>query len=209
MREINIPIEDEVIRSLHAGDPVALTGIMITGRDVVHKWISETFIKKTREPQGNDLQTYEGIKRYLAQGVLYHCGPVVSGVDTKEYKFVAAGPTTSIREEPYQADVMKHFNIKGVIGKGGMGPRTLKGCEETPGVYFHAIGGAASFLAQTVQKVLGVYKLEEFGVPEAMWVIEVRNFPVVVTMDAHGVSKHSTLDESSHKVLDELLAKPY
>jgi len=209
MREITIPIEDEVIRSLHAGDPVALTGIMITGRDVVHKWISETFIKKTREPQGNDLQTYEGIKRYLAQGVLYHCGPVVSVVDTKEYKFVAAGPTTSIREEPYQADVMKHFNIKGVIGKGGMGPKTLKGCEETPGVYFHAIGGAASFLAQTVQKVLGVYKLEEFGVPEAMWVIEVRKFPVVVTMDAHGVSKHSTLDESSHKVLDELLAKPY
>ena len=209
MREITIPISDEDIRSLHAGEPVQLTGIMMTGRDVVHKWMVETFIKKTRDPQGNDMQVYEEIKKYLAQGVLYHCGPVVSGVDTKEYKFVAAGPTTSIREEPYQADVMKHFNIKGVIGKGGMGAKTLKGCSETPGVYFHAIGGAASFLAQTVQKVLGVYKLEEFGVPEAMWVIEVKNFPVVVTMDAHGVSKHSTLDESSHKVLDELLAKPY
>ena len=209
MREITIPIEDDVIRSLHAGDPVELTGIMITGRDVVHKWITETFIKKMREPQGNDMQVYEEIKKYLAQGVLYHCGPVVAGVDTGDYKFVAAGPTTSIREEPYQADVMKHFNIKGVIGKGGMGPKTLKGCEEVPGVYFHAIGGAASFLAQTVQKVLGVYKLEDFGVPEAMWVIEVKNFPVVVTMDSHGVSKHSTLDESSHKVLDDLLAKPY
>ena len=80
---------------------------------------------------------------------------------------------------------------------------------ETPGVYFHAIGGAASYLAQTVQKVLGVYKLEEFGVPEAMWVVEVKNFPVVVTMDSHGQSKHSTLDESSKQVLDELLAKPY
>jgi len=191
MREITIPIEDDVIRSLHAGEPVQLTGIMMTGRDAVHKWMSETFIKKTREPQGNDLHVYEEIKKYLAQGVLYHCGPVVSGVDTKDYRFVAAGPTTSIREEPYQADVMNHFNIKGVIGKGGMGPKTLKGCEETPGVYFHAIGGAASYLAQTVQKVLGVYKLEEFGVPEAMWVIEVKNFPVVVTMDAHGVSKHS------------------
>jgi len=209
MREITIPIEDDVIRSLHAGDPVTLTGIMMTGRDVVHKWMIETFIKKTREPQGNDMQVYEEIKKYLAQGVLYHCGPVVSGVVTGDYKFVAAGPTTSIREEPYQADVMKHFNIKGVIGKGGMGAKTLKGCEETPGVYFHAIGGAASYLAQTVQKVLGVYKLEDFGVPEAMWVIEVKNFPVVVTMDAHGVSKHSTLDESSHQVLDELLAKPY
>jgi fumarate hydratase class I len=209
MREITIPISDEVIHSLHAGDPVTLTGVMITGRDAVHKWLSDTFIKKTREPQGNDLQVYEEIKKYLDQGVLYHCGPVVAGLDTKQYKFVAAGPTTSIREEPYQADVMKHFNIKGVIGKGGMGAKTLKGCEETPGVYFHAIGGAASYLAQTVQRVLGVYKLEEFGVPEAMWVIEVKNFPVVVTMDSHGVSKHSTLDESSHKVLEELLAKPY
>ena len=208
MREITIPIEDDVIRSLHAGEPVTLTGIMMTGRDAVHKWMSDTFIKETRQPQGNDLQVYEEIKKYLDKGVLYHCGPVVAGLDTKEYKFVAAGPTTSAREEPYQADVMKHFNIKGVIGKGGMGAKTLKGCEEVPGVYFHAIGGAASYLAQTVQKVLGVYKLEEFGVPEAMWVIEVKNFPVVVTMDSHGVSKHSTLDESSHKVLDELLAKP-
>lgn len=209
MREITIPISDEVIRSLHAGDPVELTGVMLTGRDAVHKWMSDTFIKKTRPAKGDDLQVYEEIKKYLDQGVLYHCGPVVSGLATKEYKFVAAGPTTSTREEPYQADVMRHFNIKGVVGKGGMGAKTLQGCMDTPGVYFHAIGGAAAFLAQTVQKVLGVYKLDEFGVPEAMWVIEVKKFPVVVTMDAHGVSKHSTLDESSHKVLDDLLAKPY
>lgn len=209
MRELTIPISDEAIRSVHIGEPVLLTGIMMTGRDAVHKWMSETFIKKIRQPQGDDLQVYEEIKKILNQGVLYHCGPVVSGVATKEYKFVAAGPTTSTREEPYQADVMKHFNIKGVIGKGGMGAKTLQGCADTPGVYFHAIGGAASFLAQTVQKVLGVYKLEEFGVPEAMWVIEVKDFPVVVTMDSHGQSKHSTLDESSKKILDDLLAQPY
>lgn len=209
MREITIPISDETIRSLHVGEPVELSGIMMTGRDSVHKWMSETFIKKTREPQGDDLQIYEEIRKYLDQGVLYHCGPVVSGLDTKQYKFIAAGPTTSTREEPYQADVMKHFNIKAVVGKGGMGPKTLQGCMDTPGVYLHAIGGAASFLAQTVQRVLGVYKLQEFGVPEAMWVIEVERFPVVVTMDAYGQSKHSLLDESSGKVLDELLARPY
>lgn len=209
MREITIPISDETIHSLHVGEPVHLSGVMVTGRDAVHKWMSETFIKKTREPQGDDLQVYEEIKKVLDHGVLYHCGPVVSGIDTREYKFVAAGPTTSTREEPYQADVMKHFQIKGVIGKGGMGAKTLQGCVDAPGVYFHAIGGAASFLAQTVQRVLGVYKLEEFGVPEAMWVIEVKNFPVVVTMDAHGESKHSLLDESSGKVLDELLSRPY
>ncbi len=209
MREITIPISDETIRSLHVGEPVELSGIMMTGRDSVHKWMSETFIKKTREPQGDDLQIYEEIRKYLDQGVLYHCGPVVSGLDTKQYKFIAAGPTTSTREEPYQADVMKHFNIKAVIGKGGMGPKTLQGCMDTPGVYLHAIGGAASFLAQTVHRVLVVYKLQEFGVPEAMWVIEVERFPVVVTMDAYGQSKHSLLDESSGKVLDELLSRPY
>jgi fumarate hydratase class I len=209
MRELTVPISAEDIHNVHIGEPVLLSGIMMTGRDAVHKWMSDTFIKKTRQPKGDDLQVYDEIKKILDQGVLYHCGPVVSGLATKEYKFIAAGPTTSTREEPYQADVMKHFNIRGVIGKGGMGPKTLKGCMETPGVYFHAIGGAASYLAQTVQKVLGVYKLEEFGVPEAMWVVEVKDFPVVVTMDSHGQSKHSTLDESSKQVLDELLAKPY
>jgi fumarate hydratase subunit beta len=208
MRELTIPISDETIRELKVGEPVLLTGVMVTGRDAAHKWLAETFIKKTREPQGDDLKTYEELKKLLNGSVIYHCGPVVSGLDTKNYKFVAAGPTTSIREEPYQADVMKHFNLKGVIGKGGMGAKTLKGCQEAPGIYFHAIGGAASFIAQNVKKVLGVYKME-FGVPEAMWVIEVKDFPVVVTMDAHGQSQHEVVDESSKKILDELLAKPY
>ena len=206
MREITIPIRDDVIRSLKVGDPLALTGVMITGRDTVHKWLIETFIKKTRPQQGDDLEVYEALKPILNGGIIYHCGPVVSGLDTKQYKFVAAGPTTSIREEPYQADVMKHFNLKGVIGKGGMGAKTLKGCQEVPGVYFHAIGGAATYIAQSVEKVLGVYKYD-FGVPEAMWVIQVRDFPVVVTMDAHGGSLHQTVEEQSGKVLAELLAK--
>lgn len=208
MREITMPISDEIIRSLKVGEPVLLTGVMVTGRDAAHKWLIDTFIRKTRPPQGDDLQVYEELKKLLNGSVIYHCGPVVSGLDTKDYKFVAAGPTTSIREEPYQAEVMKHFNIKGVIGKGGMGAKTLKGCQETPGVYFHAIGGAASFIAQSVKKVLGVYKLD-FGMPEAMWVIEVKDFPVVVTMDAHGNSQHAVIDESSKEVLERLLKEPY
>jgi fumarate hydratase class I len=130
-------------------------------------------------------------------------------VDSGQYKFVAAGPTTSTREEPYQADVMKHFNVRGVIGKGGMGEKTLKGCQETPGVYFHAIGGAATLLAERVLRVLNVFKLKEFGVPEALWVVEVKEFPVVVTMDSHGGSLHADLAQKSHKVLEELLAQPY
>ncbi len=208
MKKITTPVNDEAIRDLKVGDSVAISGMMVTGRDAAHKWMIDTFIKNTRPPQGDDLQVYEDLKKLLNGSIIYHCGPVVTGLDTKDYKFIAAGPTTSIREEPYQADVMKHFNVKGVIGKGGMGAKTLKGCQETPGVYFHAIGGAASFLAQTVTKVHGVFKME-FGVPEAMWLIEVKDFPVVVTMDSHGGSQHAVIDESSKKVLDTLLEKPY
>jgi len=204
MREITIPINDETILDLKVGEPIALTGVLLTGRDAVHKWMVDTFIKKTREPQGDDLEVYKAIKPLLDGSIIYHCGPVVSGLDTGDYKFVAAGPTTSIREEPYQGDVMRHFNIKGVIGKGGMGAKTLAACQEIPGVYMHAVGGAASLIAQSVQKVHGVYKLD-FGVPEALWVIEVKEFPVVVTMDAHGNSLHAEIEEKSQKVLEELL----
>lgn len=204
MRKLTIPLDAEVIRSLHMGDPVLLTGVMLTGRDSVHKWMVDTFISRTREPQGDDLQVYEAIKPLLNGGVIYHCGPVVAGLDTGEYRFVAAGPTTSTREEPYQGDVMRHFNIQGVIGKGGMGAKTLAACQEVPGVYFHAVGGAATLIAETVKQVSGVYKLD-FGVPEAMWVISVVDFPAVVTMDSHGNSLHAEIDARSKEVLSELI----
>jgi len=206
MRELTTPLSNEAVRSLKVGDPVALSGVLVTGRDAVHKWMVDTFIKKTRPPQGDDLEVYEAIKPLLAGSVIYHCGPVVAGLDTKQYRFVAAGPTTSSREEPYQGDVMRHFNIRGVIGKGGMGPQTLAACQEVPGVYLHAIGGAASLIAQTVTRVLDVYKVD-FGVPEALWVIEVKDFPAVVTMDAHGGSLHAVVEQNSRIMLEELLAK--
>jgi fumarate hydratase class I len=206
MRKLNIPINDDEIRSLKVGDPVALTGVMLTGRDAVHKWMIDTFIRKTRQPEGDDQEVYAAIKPLLDGGVIYHCGPVVAGLETQEYEFVAAGPTTSIREEPYQGEVMAHFNIKGVMGKGGMGPLTLAACHDVPGVYFHAIGGAATLIAQSVRKVADVHKMV-FGVPEAIWVIEVEDFPVVVTMDSHHNSIHADVESSSKAALDEILAK--
>ena len=206
MIAIQTPLSDQAVRSLKVGDPVALSGILVTGRDAAHKWMVDTFIRKTRRAHGDDHEVYQALKPLLDGSVIYHCGPVVSGLDTQHYRFVAAGPTTSIREEPYQGEVMRHFNIRGVIGKGGMGPRTLQACQDVPGVYLHAIGGAASLIAQTVTRVLGVYKLD-FGVPEAMWVVEVKDFPAVVTMDAHGRSLHQQIEEQSAGVLKELLAK--
>jgi fumarate hydratase subunit beta len=205
MRRLALPLDEETIRSLVVGDPVYLSGVLLTGRDAAHKWMVDTFIKKTRPPQGDDLEVYAAIQPLLDGGVIYHCGPVVAGLDTADYRFVAAGPTTSTREEPYQGDVMRHFRVRGVIGKGGMGAKTLEACQEVPGVYFHAVGGAATLIAQTVERVLGVYKLD-FGVPEAMWVIEVRDFPAVVTMDAHGGSLHAEIEQKSRAILEQLLS---
>jgi fumarate hydratase subunit beta len=205
MRNLQIPLDDEAIRELRVGEPVLLSGVIVTGRDAAHKWLVETFITRTQPPEGDDLEVIEALRPLLDGGAIYHCGPVVAGLDTKDYRFVAAGPTTSIREEPYQGEVMRHFRVKAVIGKGGMGPRTLAACQETPGVYLHAIGGAASLIAQTVEKVLGVHKLE-FGVPEALWVIETRDFPAVVTMDSHGGSLHAEIETKSKAALERLLA---
>ncbi len=205
MKPLRIPISEEAIRDLHLGDSVLLTGTMITARDAAHKWMIDTFIRRTRTPSGDDDAVYAALKDLLRGGAIYHCGPVVAGLQTKQYVFKAAGPTTSIREEPFQGDVMRHFGVRAVIGKGGMGPRTLAACGEVPGVYLHAIGGAATLIAETVKRVQGVHKFE-FGVPEAMWVIEVEDFPAVVTMDSHGQSLHAEIEKTSHEALDKLMA---
>lgn len=205
MHDLTIPIPDDAVRDLHVGDTVFLTGTIITGRDAAHKWMIENFIQRTREPLDEDIEVYEALRPILDGGAIYHCGPVVAGLDTGEYRFVAAGPTTSTREEPYQSDVMKHFNAKAVIGKGGMGPKTLLACQEVPCVYLHAIGGAASLIAESVEQVEVVYKLD-FGVPEAMWVIRVVNFPAVVTMDSHGESLHERVLSASKEVFNTLVS---
>lgn len=205
MHKLTLPLGPEDVRSLRVGDPVQLSGVLLTGRDAAHKWMIDTFIRKTRSPSGDDAEVERAIRPLLAGGAIYHCGPVVGGLETQEYRFLAAGPTTSIREEPYQADVMRQFQVRAVIGKGGMAGRTLAACGDVPGVYLHAIGGAATLIARTVTRVLGVYKLD-FGVPEAMWVIEVKDFPVVVTMDAHGQSLHAEVEARSAERLAELIA---
>lgn len=204
--ELHTPITDEEVLQLQVGDTVILTGIIVTGRDAAHRWLYKNFCDPSGDPSTEDQKCFEELKSYLHQGVIYHCGPVVSGVDVRQYHFLAAGPTTSIRHESYQADIMRLFNLKGVIGKGGMGKTTLDYCQKSPAVYFHAIGGAAVLIARSVKEVVGVYKLE-WGVPEAMWVIRVEQLPVIVTMDAHGTSLHEQIAETSKKVLDYLIGR--
>ncbi len=192
MIKIDIPISDEKIRSLKVGDTVLLSGVMVTARDAAHKLMVEE-----RPDFLDDL---------LAQGVIYHCGPVVKNEDGK-WSFVAAGPTTSIREEPYQAKVIESYGVRGVIGKGGMGKKTMEACQRLGAVYFHAVGGCGTSTAVAIEEVLDVHLLEELGTPEAFWVVQAKEFPVIVTMDTHGNSIHETVEAQSKKVLDRFLTK--
>ncbi len=187
MTKLTTPISEETIRSLKMGDQVLITGKIFTGRDAVHKYLHD----------GGTLPPEVDLKN----GVLYHCGPVVIKDDQGRWKCVAAGPTTSIREEPYQGQVIRDLGLRGVIGKGGMGDRTLKACQEHGCVYLHAIGGAAQVLAECIKTVNGVYMMEQFGAPEAIWEFQVEDFPAVVTMDAHGGSLHKQVLEASQAQL--------
>jgi fumarate hydratase class I len=184
---LQTPLSDADVRDLKAGDIVILSGVVFTGRDAVHHYLAK----------GGDLPV-------IRDGVIYHCGPVVLE-ENGTYRVVAAGPTTSIREEPYQADVIKRFGIKAVIGKGGMGAKTLAACKEHGCVYLHAIGGAAQIYARCVEKVPNVY-LKEFGSPEAVWEMHVKDFPAVVTMDSHGRSLHQEVADDSKGRLTTVLA---
>lgn len=202
--DLNIPISEEEVRSLHVGDTVLLSGVMVTGRDTAHKYMIETFIRTDEIPE-SEQALYEELRRLLKESLIYHCGPIVHQQSDGQWKFVAAGPTTSIREEVYEPEVIAHFGLRGVIGKGGMGPNTLQACQEHGAAYFHAVGGAASLIANAVQEVVEVHKKEEFGVPEAFWVIRVEDFPVVVTMDTYGQSIHDEVGAVSRKNLARLM----
>ncbi|KWX78145.1 fumarate hydratase [Paenibacillus riograndensis] len=179
-REVRLttPVSEEDIRSLRVGDVVILSGEMHTGRDALHKYLMD------HEAPVD-----------LNGAVIYHCGPVMLK-DEEGWHVKAAGPTTSIREEPYQGDIIKKFGIRAVIGKGGMGPKTLKALQEHGGVYLNAIGGAAQYYAECIKKVNGV-DFMEFGIPEAMWHLQVDGFAAIVTMDAHGNSLHADVEKDS------------
>ena len=188
-REIALttPLSEESIRSLHVGDVVLVSGRAYTGRDAVHHHLV------------NHAPPVE-----LRGALIYHCGPVVVK-ENDAWRVTAAGPTTSIREEPYQGDIIRKYGVRAVMGKGGMGPKTLAALKDTGAVYLNAIGGAAQFYARCIERVEGV-SLLEFGTPEAMWHLQLREFPAIVTMDAHGNSLHHDIETESGEQLETLAA---
>jgi fumarate hydratase class I len=187
---IDLPVSEEAIRALKVGDDVRLFGNIVTARDTAHKFMIE------KRP--------DWLRPILAGTVIYHCGPVMKRLKDG-WRAVAAGPTTSAREEPYQGTVIGEYGVRGVIGKGGMGPKTLEALKRHGAVYLHATGGAACVLGDAVKSVEGVHMLEEFGVPEAFWIFRVEDFPAVVTMDSHGGSLHAVVKEASGAVASRLI----
>ncbi|MBU0627773.1 MAG: FumA C-terminus/TtdB family hydratase beta subunit [Nanoarchaeota archaeon] len=184
---LTIPLKDEDIEKLKINDKVYLTGNIVTARDKAHLYLLK-----------------EDPNLGLKGGTIYHCGPVVKKQDGK-YEIIAAGPTTSIRMDLYESDIIEKYGVKAVIGKGGMGKRTLDALQKYKAVYLSALGGAAVLLAQSIVKVKDVLKLEDFGVPEALWVLEVKDFPAIVTMDAHGGSLHENILKKSEKELKKII----
>jgi fumarate hydratase class I len=179
------PLTEAQMRSLKVGDVVLITGEMFTGRDNVHKHLM-------KNPPPVDLNG----------AALYHCGPVMLK-EGEKWTVKAAGPTTSIREEPYQADVIQRYGVRAVIGKGGMGKKTSDALKEFGAVYLNGIGGAAQYYARTIREVRGVHWMH-FGIPEAMWHLRVENFAAIVTMDAHGNSLHRDIESQTGDALAQL-----
>jgi fumarate hydratase class I len=184
---LQTPLTEEQVRSLKVGDVVLVSGRMFTGRDAVHAHLMK------HDPPVD-----------LRGSVLYHCGPVVVK-EGERWRVTAAGPTTSIREEPYQGEIIKRYGVRVVVGKGGMGARTLAALKEHGCVYLNAIGGAAQFYARAIESVDDV-SLLEFGTPEAMWHLRVKDFPAIVTMDAHGNSLHKDIEQESGQHLETMLS---
>jgi len=191
---INLPLTDENAMSLKAGDFVLLNGTVVTGRDRIHKYLVEQRPRK------------EDIPFDLKGAVLYHCGPVVKKTE-EGYKAVAAGPTTSMRVEMYEPAVIREYGIRGIIGKGGMGAGTLETLKETSSVYFQTIGGAAAYLADRIKRTLNVWKLDDFGPTEAMWLFEIEDFPAIVTIDSQGNNMHSEIEKYSFEKFQKLIGK--
>ena len=182
---LNPPLTEAQMRSLKVGDVVRITGDLYTGRDAVHAHLMHN-------PPPVDLNGQ----------IIYHCGPVMMK-DGDQWVVKAAGPTTSIREEPYQGEVLRRYGVRAVIGKGGMGAKTLAALKECGAVYLNGIGGAAQFYAKTLDKVYGVNWME-FGVPEAMWHLHATDFIAIVTMDAHGNSLHADIEKATGVELEKL-----
>ncbi|TET72149.1 fumarate hydratase [Candidatus Bathyarchaeota archaeon] len=192
---LKTPVPEAEIRKLRMGDQVYVTGTVITARDEAHLKALE-LREKGEEPPVE----FEGVG-------IFHCGPIMRK-ENGEWIVVAAGPTTSARMEIFQDDFIETFRPAIIIGKGGMGDRTSKACQEYGCVYGAFTGGAALLAARGIKNVRDVFWLDELGMPECLWVYDVEDFgPMIVTIDTHGNNMTKNVKEQVTARMDKILAE--
>ena len=191
---LKTPVPDEDIRKLKAGDLIYVTGTIITARDEAHLKALELY-EEGKEPPVS----------FKGRGV-FHCGPIMKKDEKGKWQVVAAGPTTSARMEIFQDNFIEVFKPALIIGKGGMGERTSKACIKHGCVYGAFTGGAALLAAHGIKEVTDVFWLEEFGMPECLWVYKVEDFgPMIVTIDTHGANLTADVAVKVNAKRDELI----
>lgn len=190
--KLQTPLAPKDVANLRVGQDVLLTGALFTARDAAHRYLVER--------EDSDEMPFD-----LAGGVLYHCGAIFRNLPGG-WEVVSAGPTTSMRMEMYEPRVIERYGLSAIIGKGGMGPATRNALRETGGVYLAAPSGAGALLAERIIAVRDVWKLEEFGSPEAIWHFDVADFPAIVAMDSLGGDLYAEVEKASADVLKTLLA---
>jgi fumarate hydratase class I len=185
--ELQYPFAASKVRKLKVGDRLQLSGRVFTGRDRLHRHLSE----------GGECPVD------MNDGAIFHCGPIAvqkGGV----WHIRSAGPTTSARQDPYTAELIEKRHVRVIIGKGGMGEATRAACIKHGCVYLQTIGGAGALLAECITEVHGVYFLKEFGAADALWDLEAKNLPAVVAIDASGKSIYRRITKSSQAALNDL-----
>ncbi|MEF8916325.1 MAG: FumA C-terminus/TtdB family hydratase beta subunit [Candidatus Bipolaricaulota bacterium] len=193
MKILETPLKPEEVADLRVNEPFKVTGKIFTARDAAHEKLLGLAEEGKEAPF--DLSAYP----------CFHCGPVMKKRDD-DWQVVSAGPTTSIRMEIFEEEFMEEFGTKIFIGKGGMGETTSEALVEHGGVYAQFTGGAGSLMAGSVEEVEDVHYLEELGVPEAIWVLKVKEFgPLLVTMDSTGESIHRDISEEIESNLQKEL----
>ena len=195
---LTTPIKAEDLEDIHIGDIIYLTGTLVTSRDCVHTRLVK---------QGRKLPVD------LREKAILHAGPIMRESKTSRsgYDVVSIGPTTSMRMEKFGYEFVDQTGVRLIIGKGGMGPNTVRACEEFKALHCVFPGGCAVVAASCVEEVEDV-QWHDLGMPESMWVMRVKEFgPLIVSIDTHGGNifekNKAIFNEKKKPIVERIIAK--
>lgn len=168
---LTTPIRAEDLEDIQVGDVIYLTGKLTTCRDVAHRRVIE---EKRSLPVD------------IKDGAILHAGPIIRPLGEDKYEMVTVGPTTSMRMEKFEEAFIKETGVRLIIGKGGMGDGTMRGCREYKAIHCVFPAGCAVVAAACVEEIIDA-QWKDLGMPETLWTSQVKEFgPLIVSIDTHG-----------------------